>query len=116
MVDRTVYPQGARPSQAVSQIFARAKVPADVCIRFAAADLRTVEMISVLSENHEKVGLSFTRVCGGDQALGAHDQEREQTLLWACFVWTACSKLHGLVGAAGKDGVGSAHHPFAPSG
>ena len=55
MVDRTVYAQGPKPSQAVSQIFARAKVPADVCIRFATADLRTVEMISVLGESPEKV-------------------------------------------------------------
>ena len=94
MVDRAVYAQGTKPSQAVSQICARAKVPADVCIRFAVTDLRTVEMISVLGENHEKVRLSFTRISGGDQALGADDQEREKTLLWACVVWTACSKLH----------------------
>jgi len=94
MVDRTVYPQGDRPSQAVCQIFARAKVPEVVCLKFGAADLRTVEMISVLGENHEKVRLSFTRICGGDQALGNDDREREKTLLWACVVWTACSKLH----------------------
>ena len=86
MVDRTVYPQGTKPSQAVSQIFARAKVPAVACLRFAAADLRTVEMISVLGENHEKVRLSFTRISSGDQALGADDQEREKILLWACGV------------------------------
>ena len=94
MVDRTVYPQGDRPSQAVCQIFARAKVPEVVCLKFGAADLRTVEMIPVLGENHEKVRLSFTRICGGDQALGTDDREREKTLLWACVVWTACSKLH----------------------
>ena len=94
MVDRAVYPIDQEPSAAVRQIFARSKVPSEVCLLFAGADLRSVEMISVLGDTHDKVRARFTTVCGGDAALGATAKDQEKALLWACAVWTACCELH----------------------
>ena len=94
MVDRTVYPVDMEPSTAVRQIFARSKVPSEICLLFAKADLRSIEMISVLGDSHDKVRARFTTICGGDAALGATEALREKALLWACAIWTACCKLH----------------------
>ena len=94
MVDRAVYPAGTEPAAAVRQIFARSKVPSEVRLLFADADFRSVEMITVLGDTRDKVRARFTTVCGGEAALGATDKEKEKTLLWACAVWAACSKLY----------------------
>ena len=82
MVDRTVYPVGQRPSSAVSQIFARCRVPADICLRISALELRSVEMIAMLGDSFDSVKAAFTRLAGGDAALGVSDAARERVLFW----------------------------------
>ena len=95
MVDRTVYPPGMDlPVPAVRQIFARCKVPPDVCIKIAGAGLTTVEMIAVMGENHSSVRSSLTTLRGGDTLVHADVGAREKIFLWLLAVWSACSKLH----------------------
>ena len=95
MVDRTVYPLGMEvPAPAVRQIFARCKVPPEVCLKIAGAGLGSVEMIAVMGESHATVRASFAALCGGDLAVHADLAPREKIFLWMLAVWAACSKLH----------------------
>ena len=95
MVDRAVYPPGTEvPAPAVRQIFARCKVPSEICLKIAGAGLSSVEMIAVMGESHATVRASFAALCGGDVAVHADPSPREKIFLWMLAVWAACSRLH----------------------
>ena len=51
-------------------------------------------MIAMLGDSFDSVKVTFTKLAGGDAALGSSDAARERVLLWVLVTWTACLKLH----------------------
>ena len=97
-MDRTVYTSKAlTPTQAVRQIFGRHRLPAKICLLFADNDLLSIEMISTLGETFDSVKGTFTKLVGGDAALGDSERARELALIQVVAVWQSCGSMRECI-------------------
>ena len=116
MVGRTVYSsKDLIPDLSLRQLFARHKLPAELCLQLAEAGVLSIDYVATLGDAHASVRDNFTALRGGDFcASGSQGAGPSSHASGGSLGVLHCSQfLHGS--ASSQNGGGSSQDPYHPA-
>jgi hypothetical protein len=93
MVDRTVYPTDTAPDTGLRQIFARQRLPENLCLLIASAGIKSIEQMAMLGDTLQVTKDTVKILITDLSLLGATPAAQTLALTSIAAVWKASSVL-----------------------